>query len=243
MALILKLDETVTDQSLPKLDELVIDVNLKSNTTFRYVARNGVSRTGRIVGDGNFWTDSSYSTSAGDTVTQSMSEFYLSRGNYRLFFTKKYEVIEIGVNLPLVDMDGFSFDCAQMKYCVPLFNMNASHWNLKNFTGDNMKNCNFLNASGCTSLNVDVSEFKKITNDITSINLGATKCFGDAVNAFGDKIKLTLLSLSNTECTGTYAEICDAMVANGRTSGTMLIAMPGEETKSITFANGGWSAT
>lgn len=242
MALILTLDETVTDQALPKLDEVAIDVNIDTNTTFRYVARYGVPRTARIVGGGNFWTDNTYTTSAGDTVTQAESEFYLSGGSYRLFFDKKYEIIEMGVNLPLLNKDGFSFDCTQMKYCVPYFNFNAANWNIKNFNADNMKNCNLLNISGCNMVDIDVADFKKITDTITSINISNTSCYGDAVDAFGNKVNLTLLVYGSTECTGAYADVCDAMFAEGRTSGRMLIsANDGAGAKSITFTENGWT--
>ena len=105
-----------------------------------------------------------------------------------------------------------------------------------------MKNCVLLNASGATELAIDVAEFKKVSSGLYSVNLGYTDCFGDTVDAFGDKTSLALLVTRNTQCTGTYEAICDAMYDNGRTSGTMVIsANDGAGAKTVTFNANGWT--
>lgn len=244
MALIVTLDETVTDDSLPKMGEMIFEVNSNSNFAFQYVTHGNAEYSARIIGeDGNFFTDSSYTTSAGKSVTQSTGYLYLSSGTYKVGITQKYIVRDIGNDFGLVDTGAINFDCENMKYADYNFALHASHWNITNFSGDNMKNCVLLNASGATEFAIDVAEFKNVTGDLLSVNLGTTDCFGDAVDAFGDKTSLSLLVTNNTQCTGTYEAICDAMYDNGRTSGTMtILANDGAGTKTITFSVNGWTA-
>lgn len=244
MSIILKLDETVTDDSLPKMGEMIFEVNSNVNFTFQYITNNSTEYTARIIGDGNFWTNNTYTTSAGKTVTQSTGALYMSSGHYKVGITQKYLVRELGYDAPLANNEAVIFDCENLKYCDYNVAFHASHWNIKNFSGDNMSKCNFINASGAIGMEVDVAEFKKITNDLSSVNIGNTECYGDLVDAFGDKINLVLLASSANNTTGTYGAVCDAMYANGRTSGTMaIVTNDGAGVKTVTFTAGGWSAT
>lgn len=240
MALILKLDESVTDPSLPKLGELFFDVDCSHNFTFTFSANDGAQYTARIIGTGNFFTDGSYSTSAGTTVTQSTTALYLSSGTYRVGITQKYIIRDFGLDLGLVDTGALDFDCSNLDYCEYGVALHYSHWNLKNISAKNVEKATLINCSGTTGLDADVAIFKNATL-LTSVNIGNTDFYGDAVDAFGDKINLSLLACSSTQCTGTYQDICDAMFANGRTSGTMIIAAnDGTGTHTVTFTNSGW---
>lgn len=243
MALIVTLDEAVTDASLPKMGEMIFEVNSNSNFTFQYTTNGNTEYTARIIGEeGNFFTDSSYTTSAGNSVTQSTGYLYLSSGTYKVGITQKYIVCDIGYDAPLANTGSVIFDCENLKYCDYPVAVHASHWEIKNFSGDNMSKCILLNASGAVGLDVDVAEFKKITNDITSVNIGTTDCYGDLVDAFGDKINLALLASGANNTTGTYSAVCDAMFANGRTSGTMtIVTNDGAGVKTVKFNAGGWS--
>ena len=49
--------------------------------------------TARIIGTGNFFTDNTYTTSAGTTVTQTTGSLYLSSGTYKVGITLKYIVL------------------------------------------------------------------------------------------------------------------------------------------------------
>lgn len=241
MALIVTLDEAVTDASLPKMGEMIFEVNSNSNFTFQYTTNGNAEYTARIIGEeGNFFTDSSYTTSAGDSVTQSTGYLYLSSGHYKVGITQKYIVRDIGYDAPLANTGAVIFDCENLKYCDYPVAVHASHWEIKNFSGDNMSKCTLLNASGAVGLDIDVAEFKKITN-ITSVNISNTDCYGDIVDAFGSRTNLSLLSCGSTQCTGTYQDVCDAMVANGRTSGKLTIAAnDGAGVKVVTFDGSGW---
>lgn len=241
MALILTLDESATDESLPRLGEMIFEVNAANNFTFGYLTNENTEFTARIIGDGNFFTDGTYQTSAGTSVTQTTASLFLSSGHYKVGITQKYILRSIGYNAPLAEAGAVSFDCTNMKYSEYPFSFNASHWNLSNFSGENMKNCVLINASGATGLAVDVAEFKDITSSLYSVNIGTTDAHGDVVDAFGDKINLTLLVCGTTQCTGTYQAVCDAMVANGRTSGTMtILTNDGTGTHTVTFDGSGW---
>lgn len=243
MAIVLKLDEAVTDTSLPKMGEMIFEVNSNSNFTFQYTTQGSVEYTARIIGGGgNFFTNGSYTTSAGDTVTQTTGSLFMSSGHYKVGITQKYAVLELGYDAPLANTGAVNFSCENLKYCENNVALHASHWNVTDFSGENLANCNFINASGTTGIEADVAEFKGITNAITSINMGYTGIYGDAVDAFGDKTSLSLLVISNTQCTGTYGAICDAMYANGRTSGTLTIsANDGAGAKTVTFSANGWT--
>lgn len=243
MALILTLDESVTDESLPKLGEMIFEVNSSSNFTFGYLTDGSTEYTARIIGDGNFFTDNTYATSAGKSVTQTTASLFLSSGNYKVGITQKYIVRDIGFNFGIAMAGAVEFDCTNMKYAEYNFSFNASHWVLNNFSGKNMSKCVLINASGATGFAVDVAEFKDIGDALYSVNIGTTDAYGDAVDAFGDKINLALLAVGATQCTGTYQAVCDAMVANGRTSGTMtILTNDGAGVKTITFTENGWSA-
>ena len=241
MALILKLDENVTDPSLPKLGELFFDVDCSHNFTFTFSANGGAQYTARIIGTGNFFTDSSYSTSAGTTVTQSTTALYLSSGTYRVGITQKYIVQDFGLDLNLADTGALDFDCSNLDYCQYPVALHFSHWNLKNISAKNVEKATLINCSGTTGLDADVAIFKNATL-LTSVNIGTTDFYGDAVDAFGDKINLSLLATSTNNTTGTYQDVCDAMFANGRTSGTMTIMTnDGTGVHTVTFSAGGWS--
>lgn len=243
MSLILKLDETITDSSLPKLGEMFFDVDAASNFTFTYARQGNVEYTARIIGEeGNFFTDGTYTTSAGTSVTQTTNSLYMSSGKYKVGITQKYSVTDIGCDLLLAATGDIDFDCENLAYCDNNFALHASHWNIKNLSGENLAKCVLINASGATGITADVSEFKSVTSDLYSVNLGSTGVVGDAVDAFGDKIKLNLLSLSSTNTTGSYSDICDAMLSNGRTSGTMtIITADGTGTHVVTFSDNGWT--
>lgn len=241
MAIILTLDESVTDETLPKLGEMIFEVNAANNFSFGYLTNNNTEFTARIIGEGNFFTDGTYQTSAGTSVTQTSPSLFLSSGHYKVGITQKYILRDIGHDFQLVETGAVSFDCTNMKYSEYTFSFHASHWNLSNFSGDNMKNCVLINASGATGFNVDVAEFKKLTSSLNSVNIGSTDAHGDIVDAFGDKTSLSLLVCGSTQCTGTYQAVCDAMVANGRTSGTMtILTNDGTGSHTVTFDSSGW---
>lgn len=241
MAIILTLDESVTDETLPKLGEMIFEVNAANNFSFGYLTNNATEFTARIIGDGNFFTDGTYQTSAGTSVTQTSYSLFLSSGHYKVGITQKYILRDLGNNFPLAEKGAVSFDCTNMKYSEYTFSFNASHWNLSNFSGENMKNCVLINASGAAGFNVDVAEFKKLTNSLYSVNIGNTDAYGDVVDAFGSRTNLSLLACASTQCTGTYQAVCDAMVANGRTSGTIIIEVnDGTGAHTVTFDGSGW---
>lgn len=240
MALILKLDESVTDQSLPKLGELFFDVDSSHNFSFTFSTNGGVQYTARIIGTGNFFTDSSYSTSAGTTVTQSSTTLYLSSGTYRVGVTQKYIIRDFGNDLNYADRGSLDFDCSNLDYCQYPVALHFSHWNLKNISEKNVEKATLINCSGTTGLDADVEIFKNATL-LTSVNIGTTDFYGDVVDAFGDKINLSLLATSGNNTTGTYQDVCDAMFANGRTSGTMtIVTTDGAGIKTVTFTGSGW---
>lgn len=247
MALILKLDENVTDTDLNKLGELMLDVNIEHNFTLDFLVHTSTTAyDARIIGEGNFFTDGTYSVPAGKavTVTNPSRQLFLSSGQYKLGIAPKYGVQSLGVDFPnLTDLDAITLDCSQLAYSEYTFSALVQHWKLKNFSGDNMKNCVIISANGTNGLDVDVAEFKKITSSLSSVNISNTGAYGDAVDAFGNKVNLDRLILgSMSGTTGTYTQICDALFANGKTSGNLLISTPDSGgAKTVCFTISGWS--
>lgn len=243
MAIIINLDESVTDENLPKLGEIFFNVNINHNFSFGFLVNAGESITARIIGEGNFFSDISYSTPIGKTVTQTTPSLFLSAGTYRVGITSKYNVKAISGDLPmLVDQDAISLDCSQLKYSKNTFSLTSSHWKFENFNSENLQNCISINANGASGLNFDVAEFNTMNPNFTEVNLANTGCYGNAVTAFGNKINLTRLILANTSITGTYTAICNAMYGNGRVLGTMVISdSQGSGVKSVQFTDTGWS--
>ena len=247
MAIILTLDQSVTDESLPKLGEIMFDINIKHNFTFEFLVHSSTpSYDARIMGEGNFFTDSTFSVPAGKAITVSnpSHQLFLSSGQYKLGVTPKYGVQSLGVDLGnLSDLDSITLDCSQLKYSDYTFSALVQHWKLENFSGDNMKNCTMISANGTNGLNIDVAEFKKVTDAMTSINISNTGAYGDAVDAFGNKINLERLVLGNlTGITGSYSQICDSLFRNGKISGNLILSTPDSGgVKTIRFTESGWS--
>lgn len=242
MAVLFTLDETVTDNNLPKVGEMFFDISMTEPFTLRYSTNNNVEYTARIIGDGNFYTDDTYTVDAGTTITQTTWFLYLSAGTYRIGITQKYNARDIGCNLTLANRDKIEFDLRSLKYCSYANQLFSSHWKLKNFSGDNLHNVISWDATDASGVDGDVSEFQYISDQLISLNVSYTGLTGDGVAAFGNKISMNLLVCSSTAITGTYDQVCNAMYNNGRRSGTMTIRMAEDAAAhTVTFDENGWT--
>lgn len=244
MALIFKLDEAVTDENLPRLGEMFWEVNMNHNFIAGFLPPTDGSITARIMGEGNFFTDASYTTPAGKEITKTTSELFLSAGTYHLGVSPKYDLRAIQCNINIADKGCVTFDCSQLKFNQAPFSFSAERCTLTNFSGDYVKKCNNFDLLDAVGIDANISEFKKVEN-ILQVNIAYTGFTGDMVDAFGDRLNLTRLIYSAVVgVTGTYAQIANAMSANGRTSGSMVISdNAGSGVKTVTFTASGWTAT
>jgi len=242
MAIIFTLDESVTDPDLPKVGEMFFDISMTEPFTFRYSTNAAVEYTARIIGDGNFYSDDTYTTSVGKSISQTTWFLYCSPGTYRIGITQKYLARDIGDDLNLADKEKIEFDLRSLKYCSFNNQLFSSHWKLKNFAGENIPNLIYWNANDATGIEGDVSEFQYVSDQMIGLNVGYTGLYGDGVAAFGPKTQLNLLVTHETQITGTYDQVCDAMYTNGRRSGTMTIKMAQDDTlHTVTFDENGWT--
>ena len=115
MSLITKTDVSISDSSLLPLGAIRI-LSIKKGSSVsaadRLVTING-SFTATINGDGYF-TDSGFTTNQGKTISfsgNSRHEFYTSDGDYEIFVTPKYGLVEILITSSylVADLNTFEF--------------------------------------------------------------------------------------------------------------------------------------
>lgn len=199
MALITKLDSPVSDEELLKLGELEIRISNAANNFTMSMSGNATIHC-EIIGNGNFFTNNTYSTSAGKSVdVLAGGSAFCSTGTYKIRVRSKYNLENIGFS----------------SFIIPAF---ADFGKLEDFSfAANTRQLGFYNQAivgdvGCLTnkpaLATVVMEGGSITGDITS---------------FAKSTSLAVLFLERSSVQGTLESLLDAMVSNGRTSGTMSI--------------------
>lgn len=236
MAIITKLEGSVTDENLMKLGELKIHIKASDNFTLGYQLYDAHEYTARIVGDGNFFTDSSFSQSAGKTITKTSFATYVSAGEYDIVFTGKYDVLQVMFNNvintgTMVDAEDFNFAgnfrTFSLKYCT-----------VRNLEKLKFENITTLNIDHCSS-NFDVDLLDGTTN-LTNVAFSYESGVTGNITSLAGNINATNLSVYQTSVTGTYADLGDALFANGKHSGDVDVY---DKTtyKKLRFSSSGWT--
>lgn len=203
--LVTKLNATVNDDSLEKLG--VVKLHIVTTTDgsnapganisyiIYYAERPNTVFT--IVGNGYF-TDSTGAENYGKSKTTTASEgkiYFSKNSEFDLEISNKYKVKQ------LPSGNGISRSCniAVLKHLIGLTDLSIE-----------------VASTG------DIKELSGLTN-LTKIYLnGATNITGDIKN-LGNLILLGTLDLYGTSCYGEINELASAMVASGRTSGTLTV--------------------
>lgn len=252
----MKLDDTVTDSSLRKIDEWVMNVQSTLNRHMAIYSTSTETIYARVIGDGVFYTDGTYTTELGTTATLSQAQgghLYLGAGTYKVYLTNKYKLRNVESLLNNYDFaHSISIDCKHLGYSETWMTLNLNGVKLENFPQfaiDKVDNFRLYNCG----LDCDISVFVNGILPTTTLQrfvISDDSLTGDAselgsIHAFVNSPNNAVVSIRGTGMTGTYDEFCDKLYASGKTSGTLLVHMPGDPsgdgTYTITFNAGGWT--
>lgn len=254
----MKLDEAVTDSNLRKIDEWVMDVQSTRNRHMSIYGTSTENIYARVIGNGMFYTDDTYTTELGTTATLAQAQgghLYLGAGEYKVFISNKYKLRNIESLLNSYDFaHSISIDCKYLGYSETWMTLNLNGVKLQNFDQfaiDKVDNFRLYNCG----LDCDISVFtNKIlsTTTLQKFVIQDDSLTGDAtelgsIHAFVNSPNNAVVSIRGTGMTGTYDKFCDKLFDQGKTSGTLLVRMPsdpsGDGTHTITFSAGGWTRT
>lgn len=252
----MKLDDTVTDSNLRKIDEWVMNVQSTRNRKMIITSTSQETIYARVIGDGVFYTDDTYTTELGTTATLTQANggnLYLGAGTYKVFLSNKYKLRQLLSRPSDHYFDGdISIDCKYLQLEEYWFSLDLNGVILQNFDLFAIDKVDEFRLYKC-ELNCDVSLFTDKILESTTLRrfiIQDDSITGDAselgsIHAFVNSPNNTVVSIRGMGMTGTYDEFCDNLFNQGKTSGTLLVHMPGDPsgdgTYTITFSAGGWT--
>lgn len=252
----MKLDEAVTDSTLRKIDEWVMNVQSTRNRHMSIYSTSTETVYARVIGNGMFYTDDTYTTELGTTATLTPAQgghLYLGAGTYKVYLSNKYKLRNIESLLNSYHFEhSVSIDCRYLGYSETWMTLNLNGVKLLNFEQfaiDKVDNFRLYNCG----LDCDISVFtNKIlpTTTLQRFIIQDDSVTGDAselgsIHGFVNSPNNAVVSIRGTSMTGTYDSFCDNLFAAGKTSGTLQVHMPGDPSKdgtyTITFSESGWT--
>jgi hypothetical protein len=252
----MKLDDTVTDSNLRKIDEWVMNVQSTLNRRMAIYSTSQETIYARVIGNGVFYTDDTFTTELGKTATLTQAQggrLYLGAGEYKVFLSNKYKLRNIESLLSSYDFaHTISIDCKYLGYSETWMTLNLNGVKLQNFPQFAIDKVDNFRLYSC-GLDCDISVFvDKIlpTTTLQRFVLQDDTLTGDAtemgsIHAFVNSPNNTVVSISGTGMTGTYDVFCNKLFNQGKTSGTLQVHMPGDPsgdgTYTNTFSESGWS--
>lgn len=261
----MKLDEAVTDSTLRKIDEWVLNVQSTTNRHMEIHAYGSSTPPEtievRVIGDGVLYTDSTYTTPIGKTTTLSAAttwHLYLGAGTYKVYLSNKYKLTNlVSLNSGVDFAHSVRIDCKHLSYEEYWSTLDLNGVKLENFDQFAIDKVGSFRLYNC-GLNCDISLFiNKVLSTTTLANFiidNDPTVTGDAsdlgtINAFVSSANGTVVSIrkktADQNLTGTYTQFCDKLFASGKTSGTLQVHMPGDPseygTYTITFSESGWT--
>lgn len=252
----MKLDDTVTDSNLRKIDEWVMNVQSTRNRKMIITSTSQETIYARVIGDGVFYTDDTYTTELGTTATLTQANggnLYLGAGTYKVFLSNKYKLRQLLSRPSDHYFDGdISIDCKYLQLEEYWFSLDLNGVILQNFDLFAIDKVDEFRLYKC-ELNCDVSLFIDKISESTTLRrfiIQDDSITGDAtelgsIHAFVNSPNNAVVSIRGTGMTGTYDVFCDNLFNQGKTSGTLLVHMPGDPsgdgTYTITFSAGGWT--
>lgn len=260
----MKLDDAVTDLTLRKIDEWVLNVQ---STVGRHMEIHAYASGSppetiavRVIGDGLLYSDSTYSTSIGKITTLSAAttwHLYLGPGTYKVYLGNKYKLTLLqSLNSGYNFAHTVRIDCKYLPYEQYWGTLDLNGVKLDNFDQFAIDKVGSFRLYNC-GLNCDMSLFiNKIlpTTTLAKFIIDSDPTVtGDAsdlgtIHAFVNADNGTVVSIrsatADQDLRGTYTQFCDKLYATGKTSGTLKVHMPedpaGDGTYTITFSAGGW---
>lgn len=251
----MKLDESVNDTNLRKLDEWVLNVQIARNRHMVIYSTATETIYARVIGDGVFYTDDTYTTELGTTAELTQAQgghLYLGTGTYKVFLSNKYKLRNIASKPDSQNFEwGLSIDCRYLSYEETWFTLDLNGVKLQNFDQMAIDKVDTFRLYDC-GLDCDISLFVNKIQPTTTLQkfvLQDDSVTGDStelgsLNAFINSPNGTVVSLRGTGMTGTYDIFCDKLFAAGKTSGTLQVHMAGDPPEdgvyAITFTENGW---
>lgn len=260
----MKLDESVTDTTLRKIDEWVLNVQSASNRHMEIHAYSSGTPPEvidvRVIGDGVLYSDSSYATPIGKTTTLSQAttwHLYLGAGTYKVYLNNKYKLTFLGsLNTGWDFAHSVSIDCKYLPYEQYWGTLDLNGVKLENFDQFAIDKIGSFRLYNC-GLNCDISLFTSKILPSTTLSKfildNDPTVTGDAsdlgsINAFINSPNGTVIAIrrktDDQDLRGTYDQFCDKLYAAGKVSGTLQVHLPGDPagdgTYNITFSGSGW---
>lgn len=252
----MKLDDTVTDSNLRKIDEWVMNVQSTRNRHMSIYSTSQETVYARVIGDGVFYTDDTYTTELGTTAALTQAQggnLYLGAGTYKVFLSNKYKLRNIESLLNSYHFEhSISIDCKYLGYLETWLTLNLNGVKLQNFDQLAIDKVDDFKLYNC-GLDCDISVFTNKIRPATALQrfvITDDSVTGDAselgsIHAFVNSPNNAVVSIRGTGMTGTYDSFCDKLYASGKTSGTLRVHMPGDpsgdDAYTITFSAGGWT--
>lgn len=252
----MKLDEAVTDSNLRKIDEWVINVQSTRNRHMSIYSTSTETVYARVIGNGMFYTDDTYTTELGTTATLTQAQggnLYLGAGTYKVFISNKYKLRNIESLLNSYHFEhSISIDCKYIGYLETWLTLNLNGVKLLNFEQlaiDKVDNFKLYHCGLDCDISVFVDKIRPATN-LERFILDDDSVTGDAselgsLHSFVNSPNNAVVSIRGANMTGTYDEFCDNLFSQGKTSGTLRVHLPGDpsgdETYTIKFNAGGWT--
>lgn len=261
MALITKLNEEVTDITLPKLGCYRVYAQNEDGSlcSVKIDNTNSVSHV-EFIGDGTLCDSSGNPIAAYDTSSTSYEVYFKSTGGF-VQISNKYTVSSVIVSSSApykskLNIDDFAFSSGMSYLSSSYSNTFGSLKSLNAFTNNANVSINGSNITGnlsdiankkFTSLSLRYTSlitgnFDDMPMDVaaayTDINIAGSSFSVSAAN-FGKFVNATTIS---TDKVGVgYAAIADALYANGKVSGSVSITDRSTVAHVCTFTSSGWT--
>lgn len=232
MSMIKILDSEVSDNSLLNIDEFSVDVTPAVNDPIYF--RFEVGTKVRVIGDGEFYTNSGRTTSAGTsfTVADEAQAYYCGSTVTKFAVSGRYSILSFkilnGEARNYVVNYNFEFD-TRLYYLRTVY---ASRLDIKALSNKSALGIVSLGGTGVTG------EIANMVNSYNTqeITLYRTAVSGTMSDIGGRFTKLTALSVVGSPITGTAADLKAAARAAGRTTGTCSVIDASNQSTTVDFS-------
>lgn len=237
MSLITKLDNSVSNSGLLKIDEFLVERTPISNEPVYFRSASGTKL--RIIGDGQMYSDSSKTTSLGKsfTFTSNSESVYFSDDVTKIAVASKYGIS----NFRVLGGDArnfktrydFKYDSA-LNYLRLLYTSDLDIKELSNKVY--LQNIQIYGngAVGNISELVGIPLLYEFTCSYAGV-VGTLSEIGSISTALA-----TVVLTGSVGITGTVEDFGDAQLAKGRSSGSCIVRLPNNVQKTITFSSGSY---